>query len=188
METIRSGMIGCRDVAEIKSGPGFYKARNSTLVAVMRRNGDHIMPGKPDENGFTERLNGRRRDEYFNERWFSTLAEARQLAEESRQDYNNVRLHSSLNCLTPAEFKQQQGADCVGLVVVTSPAPFCPHTPALKRGEDSTSPWNIKGEQVGWCRIHPLAMKLNAWPAIRLRSRPAAIAFWSGATHAQCHT
>ena len=140
METIRSGMIGCRDVAEIKSGPRFYKARNSTLVAVMRRNGDHIMPGKPDENGFTERLNGRRRDEYFNERWFSTLAEARQLAEESRQDYNNVRLHSSLNCLTPAEFKQQQGADCVGLVVVTSPAPFCPQTPALKRGKTLLPP------------------------------------------------
>lgn len=32
-------MIGCGDVAEVKSGPGFYKARNSRLVAVMRRNG-----------------------------------------------------------------------------------------------------------------------------------------------------
>ena len=30
-------MIGCGDVAEIKSGPGFYKARHSELVAVMRR-------------------------------------------------------------------------------------------------------------------------------------------------------
>jgi predicted dehydrogenase len=37
MKTIRWGMIGCGDVAEIKSGPGFYKARNSQLVAVMRR-------------------------------------------------------------------------------------------------------------------------------------------------------
>ena len=39
MKTIRWGMIGCGDVAEIKSGPGFYKAGHSTLVAVMRRNG-----------------------------------------------------------------------------------------------------------------------------------------------------
>ena len=39
MKTIRWGMIGCGDVAEIKSGPGFYKARNSQLVAVMRRDG-----------------------------------------------------------------------------------------------------------------------------------------------------
>jgi predicted dehydrogenase len=32
-------MIGCGDVAETKSGPAFYKARNSQLVAVMRRDG-----------------------------------------------------------------------------------------------------------------------------------------------------
>jgi 1,5-anhydro-D-fructose reductase (1,5-anhydro-D-mannitol-forming) len=39
MKTIRWGMIGCGDVAEVKSGPAFYKARNSSLVAVMRRDG-----------------------------------------------------------------------------------------------------------------------------------------------------
>lgn len=36
--TIRWGMIGAGDVTEVKSGPGFQKARNSELVAVMRRN------------------------------------------------------------------------------------------------------------------------------------------------------
>jgi predicted dehydrogenase len=39
MQTIRWGMIGCGDVTEIKSGPGFQKADHSSLVAVMRRNG-----------------------------------------------------------------------------------------------------------------------------------------------------
>ena len=39
MRTIRWGMIGCGEVTEVKSGPGFYKAANSSLVAVMRRNG-----------------------------------------------------------------------------------------------------------------------------------------------------
>jgi len=39
MKTIRWGMIGCGDVAEVKSGPGFYKADHSQLLAVMRRNG-----------------------------------------------------------------------------------------------------------------------------------------------------
>ncbi len=39
MKTIRWGMIGCGDVTEVKSGPGFYKAENSKLSAVMRRNG-----------------------------------------------------------------------------------------------------------------------------------------------------
>ncbi len=36
-KTIRWGIIGAGDVAEVKSGPGFQKARNSALVAVMRR-------------------------------------------------------------------------------------------------------------------------------------------------------
>jgi predicted dehydrogenase len=40
MRTIRWGIIGCGDVTEVKSGPGFQKAANSKLVAVMRRNGD----------------------------------------------------------------------------------------------------------------------------------------------------
>jgi predicted dehydrogenase len=38
--TIRWGIIGCGDVTEVKSGPGFQLATNSQLVAVMRRNGE----------------------------------------------------------------------------------------------------------------------------------------------------
>ena len=40
MPNIRWGIIGCGNVTEVKSGPGFQKANNSELVAVMRRNGD----------------------------------------------------------------------------------------------------------------------------------------------------
>src|SRR5208282_296216 len=36
---VRWGIIGCGDVTEVKSGPGFRKAAGSQLVAVMRRNG-----------------------------------------------------------------------------------------------------------------------------------------------------
>ena len=39
MPTIRWGIIGCGNVTEVKSGPGFQKADNSNLVAVMRRTG-----------------------------------------------------------------------------------------------------------------------------------------------------
>jgi len=39
MSTIRWGIIGCGDVTEVKSGPGFRQASNSDLVAVMRRDG-----------------------------------------------------------------------------------------------------------------------------------------------------
>ena len=39
MKTVRWGIIGCGDVTEVKSGPGFQKAAGSELVMVMRRNG-----------------------------------------------------------------------------------------------------------------------------------------------------
>ncbi len=37
--TIRWGIIGCGNVTEVKSGPGFQKASGSELIAVMRRTG-----------------------------------------------------------------------------------------------------------------------------------------------------
>src|SRR6266446_5307641 len=40
MKTIRWGIIGCGDVTEVKSGPGFQKSNHSALVAVMRRQGE----------------------------------------------------------------------------------------------------------------------------------------------------
>jgi predicted dehydrogenase len=40
MRRIRWGIIGCGNVTEVKSGPGFQKANRSSLVAVMRRNGE----------------------------------------------------------------------------------------------------------------------------------------------------
>ncbi|MGH8639062.1 MAG: Gfo/Idh/MocA family protein [Burkholderiales bacterium] len=37
MTTVQWGIIGCGDVTEVKSGPGFQKARGSSLLAVTRR-------------------------------------------------------------------------------------------------------------------------------------------------------
>ena len=37
---VKWGMIGCGDVTEVKSGPGFQKAEHSSLIAVMRRYAD----------------------------------------------------------------------------------------------------------------------------------------------------
>jgi 1,5-anhydro-D-fructose reductase (1,5-anhydro-D-mannitol-forming) len=38
--TVRWGIIGCGDVTEVKSGPGFQLAEGSALTAVMRRSGE----------------------------------------------------------------------------------------------------------------------------------------------------
>lgn len=40
MQEVTWGIIGCGDVAEVKSGPAFRKAKNSNLLAVMRRDGN----------------------------------------------------------------------------------------------------------------------------------------------------
>jgi predicted dehydrogenase len=37
MDNVRWGIVGCGDVTEVKSGPGFQQATGSALVAVMRR-------------------------------------------------------------------------------------------------------------------------------------------------------
>lgn len=36
-KTIRWGIIGAGDVCEVKSGPGFYKSKNSKLIAITKR-------------------------------------------------------------------------------------------------------------------------------------------------------
>lgn len=64
-----------------------------------------IDPGKPNQNAFIESFNGKFRDECLNGHWFTTLEDARRTIEEWRIDYNDVRPHSSLNNLTPAEFR-----------------------------------------------------------------------------------
>ena len=64
----------------------------------------YITPGKPQQNGFTESLNGKIRDECLNEHLFRSLNHARAILEAWRQDYNYVRPHSSLNYQTPMEF------------------------------------------------------------------------------------
>jgi putative transposase len=65
----------------------------------------YITLGKPRENGFTESLNGRIRDECLTEHVFEGLAHARQIIEAWRHDYNHVRPHGSLGHQTPAAYR-----------------------------------------------------------------------------------
>lgn len=91
----------------IVSDNGTEFTSKAVLKWAVKQNIDwhYISPGKPSENGFTESLNGKIRDEFLNENWFLSLSEARELMEEWRNDYNKVRPHSSLKYQTPEEFK-----------------------------------------------------------------------------------
>ena len=61
-----------------------------------------IEPGSPWENGFIESFNGKLRDELLNCEIFDTLMEAQVLTKTWRQQYNQVRPHSSLGYKPPA--------------------------------------------------------------------------------------
>lgn len=66
-----------------------------------------IQPGKPVQNCFVESFNGKFRDECLNEHWFMSMSDARTTIENWRRDYNEVREHSSLGGLAPAEFAKR---------------------------------------------------------------------------------
>jgi len=63
-----------------------------------------IDPGKPWQNGATESLIGKFRDECLSLEWFRSRAEAKVVIEAWRRHYKEVRPHSSLGYLTAAEF------------------------------------------------------------------------------------
>jgi putative transposase len=65
-----------------------------------------IEPGRPMQNGYIESFNGKFRDECLNEQWFETLQQARAAIATWRQDYNEVRPHSSCGRMPPARFAE----------------------------------------------------------------------------------
>ncbi len=67
-----------------------------------------IEPGKPTQNAYIESFNGKFRDECLNMNWFMNLDQAKEIIENWRDDYNYNRPHSSLNYLTPNQFKNQE--------------------------------------------------------------------------------
>ena len=60
--------------------------------------------GKPTQNAYIESFNGKFRDECLNEQWFETLHQARQEVARWRRDYNEVRPHSAIGRIPPAQF------------------------------------------------------------------------------------
>jgi putative transposase len=70
-----------------------------------------IQPGKSVQNAFIESFNGKFRDECLNENYFTSLLDAQTTIEAWRKDYNEMRPHSSLGDLTPAEFAMKIRSD-----------------------------------------------------------------------------
>ena len=86
------------------NGPEFRGEALDQWAALRGVALQHIAPGKPVQNAFSESFNGRLRDECLNESWFVSLRDARETIEAWRVDYNDVRPHSGLSDATPTAF------------------------------------------------------------------------------------
>jgi len=64
----------------------------------------YVEPGAPWENAYSETFISRLRDELLDREVFADVKEAKVLAEDHRDHYNQRRPHGALGYLTPAEF------------------------------------------------------------------------------------
>jgi len=95
---------GLPEAITIDNGPEFA---GKALDEWAYRKGvklNFIRLGKPIENTYAESFNGKLRDECLNTNWFLNLKHAKDVIEEWRKDYNQVRPHSSLKNMTPLEY------------------------------------------------------------------------------------
>jgi len=99
------------------NGPEFVSHAILEWLAQERIETALIDPGKPWQNGADESFNGKFRDECLSLEWFRNRIEARVVIEGWRQHYNHVRPHSSLEDLTPIEFKTRYDSTNQGAVL-----------------------------------------------------------------------
>ena len=144
-------------------------------TAILRWLGDAgidtalIDPGKPWQNATDESFNGKFRDEFLSLQWFRNRMDAKVGIEQWRQHYNEVRPHSSLGYLTPAEFTAQlrAGSDDGGR------SPAMPLALTRKNTEThdelqlalfSSNHWSEESRQVTpWRQTSPTAVSDSAW-------------------------
>jgi len=90
----------------------------------------YIEPGSPWENGYAESFHSKLRDEFLGCEEFESLRDATALGASWRRQYNEVRPHSSLGYVTPAEFARA----CVPSIPASAAPqpPFQEHTLTLQ--------------------------------------------------------
>jgi putative transposase len=96
--------VGLPTRLAVDNGPEFI---SKALDSWAYRNGvalEFSRPGKPTDNAFVESFNGHFREECLDQHWFESLAEAREVIEAWRVEYNEQRPHRALGQQTPAAF------------------------------------------------------------------------------------
>jgi putative transposase len=99
-----ASLNGYPERIRLDNGPEFTSKVFTSWALTRGIHLDYIRPGKPTDNCYIESFNGKFRDECLNEKWFSTIKEARETIRSWLTDYNYKRPHSSLGNCSPYEF------------------------------------------------------------------------------------
>ncbi len=100
---------GAPDYIRSDNGPEFISKTVKDWLGRVGVKTIFIEPGSPWENSFVESFNGKLRDELLNREVFESMAEAKVIIENWRQEYNEKRPHSSLNYEAPKAFAASCG-------------------------------------------------------------------------------
>jgi putative transposase len=88
-----------------KAFKGFCKNSNIEHVPIQK--------GKPNQNGFIERFNRTYREDVLDANIIERLAQARELTDTWRNDYNENHPHASLGNNSPIEFSKSRNKNCL---------------------------------------------------------------------------
>ena len=98
---------------KVDNGPEFISRALDAWAYFNNVKLDYSRPGTPTDNDYIESFNGSFRDECLNGNWSMSFEDARDKIECWRKDYNELRPHSALTYLTPAEFARKSRAEAV---------------------------------------------------------------------------
>jgi putative transposase len=106
---------GAPEYLRMDNGPEMTANALADWCAISQTGTVFIDPGAPWQNPFVESFHSRMRDELLNVEEFYSLAEARVVISDWREDYNTRRPHSSLGMRPPAVFAAEWMADLTPL-------------------------------------------------------------------------
>ena len=89
----------------LDNGPEFISQKMAEWAAEHQVVLAFIEPGKPAQNAYIERFNRTFREAVLDANWFTSLLEAKEIAEDWMVDYNTMRPHEALRGLTPYQYE-----------------------------------------------------------------------------------